>query len=71
VLSRPRALANRYALGAVAVAVTLQMMTVLVGPLARLLHVTPLSGREWTVVVALAAMPAVVGQAIKARRPHL
>jgi Ca2+-transporting ATPase len=71
VLAPSRALANRYALAAVALAVTLQMMTVLVAPVARLLHVTPLGGGEWMVVLALAAVPAALGQAIKTRRPHL
>ena len=71
VLAPSRALANRHALGAVALAVILQMMTALVAPLAALLHVTPLDGREWLVVLALAAVPAAAGQAIKMRRPHL
>ena len=65
-----RALANRYAIAAVVLATGLQSMTVFVTPLARLLHVSPLAGREWLVVLAMAAVPAVVGQTIKVCRPH-
>jgi P-type Ca2+ transporter type 2C len=68
VLRPDRALANRFALGAVALAVLLQVAAVAVDPLARVLDVVPLTAREWVVVTALAAMPAVVGQAIRTLR---
>ena len=66
-----RALANRYAVAAVALAAVLQMMTVWIAPLAGLLHLSPLGAREWMVVFTMAAVPAVAGQAIKIRLPHL
>ena len=71
VLRPSRALANRYAVGAVTLAAALQMMTAWIAPLAALLHVSPLGGREWMVVFTMAAVPAVAGQAIKIRLPHL
>jgi P-type Ca2+ transporter type 2C len=64
VLSPTRALANPIAIGAVALAVILQLATTL-RPLARVLHVTPLGLAEWGVVIGLAALPAVAGQLFK------
>ena len=64
VLTPARALANPVAIGAVALAIALQLTTVL-DPLAGLLHVTPLGVAEWCVVVGLAALPAVGGQLFK------
>ena len=68
VLSLRRALDNRYALGAVALAVGLQGLAALFPPLAHVLHVTPLSTTEWLVVGGLGLLPAVAGQAIKSVR---
>jgi Ca2+-transporting ATPase len=68
VLSPGRALANPYAIAAVAVSGLLQLVAIYVGPIAAALGVVPLSAREWLVVLAAAAMPAVVGQAIRLAR---
>jgi Ca2+-transporting ATPase len=68
VLRPARALANPYALGAVVLAVALQLVAMYLPPLAAVLHVVPLGGREWLVVVALAALPAMLGQAARLRR---
>jgi Ca2+-transporting ATPase len=65
VLRPALALANPIALGAVALSVGLQLVAATVPMLAAILHVTPLAGRDWAAVVALAAIPAAVGQAIK------
>jgi Ca2+-transporting ATPase len=68
VLSPRLALANRAAVGAVILAIGLQLLAVFFDPLARVLRISPLSGREWLLVVALGAVPAVVGQVVKALR---
>jgi Ca2+-transporting ATPase len=67
VVGRRGMLANRYALAAVAVAAALQAATVVVAPLAALLGVTPLRAAEWLVIAGLAAVPALIGQALKGR----
>ena len=66
VMSPARALSNPYALGAVAVAVALQTLTVEWAPLRLVLHLSPLGAADWLVVMALALSPAVVGQLLKA-----
>ena len=68
VLSPRAALANHTAVGAVLLAAGLQLVAALFEPLATVLRVTPLSGREWLVVLGLAALPAVAGQALKVVR---
>ena len=74
VVSRKRATANRYALGAVLLVVALQLIAVEWSPLASLLGTEELSVRDWAVVLVLASFPALVGQAIKLvrgdRHPH-
>jgi P-type Ca2+ transporter type 2C len=65
VLGSRRALANPYALGAVALSGGLQLLAMYVGPLAGMLKVVSLGWQPWTVVIVLAAMPATVGQAVK------
>jgi Ca2+-transporting ATPase len=62
VVSPRRAIANRWAVGAVAVSVTLQLLAVWVDPLARLLNVVAPTRTEWLVIVSLSALPAVIGQ---------
>ena len=62
VLSPTSALANRFALGAVALSVLLQLAAVYVEPVALALRVSPLSLVEWGVVLACSAVPAVIGQ---------
>jgi Ca2+-transporting ATPase len=68
VLHPTRALANRYALGAVALAVGLQLVAMYGDSLARVLVVTRLDATEWVVVLSLAAVPAITGQMLKLRR---
>jgi P-type Ca2+ transporter type 2C len=63
-----RATANPYALAGVAVSVALQLAAVTVEPLARILRVVPLQATDWLVVVCLASVPAVIGQALKLLR---
>jgi Ca2+-transporting ATPase len=63
---RPRdALANPYALGAVALTAALQLAALAIDPLARVLRLTPLDPTEWAIVLMAAATTAVVGQASK------
>jgi len=56
---------NRFALGAVVLALVLQVLAVTVPPLARVLRVQPPDARDWLVVLGLAVVPAVLGQARK------
>jgi Ca2+-transporting ATPase len=65
VLRPSRALANRWALAAVAASVALQVAAFAVPPLAELLGVAPPSGADWLRVVALGALPALIGQTLK------
>lgn len=71
VLAAGRAVANPYALGAVALSVELQIAALYVDPLPRLLRMSPLTGGEWLVVLVLAAVLALVGQVVKIWRPQL
>jgi Ca2+-transporting ATPase len=68
VLTPPRALANRYAIGAVSLVILLQLLAVYLPPLSRVLDTYPLGWRDWTVVVAAALVPVVVGQGLKLAR---
>ncbi|HEU4525730.1 MAG TPA: cation-translocating P-type ATPase [Gemmatimonadales bacterium] len=68
VLAPRLAFANRAAVGAVLLAAGLQILTVLLEPLTRVLRVTPLTGREWVLVVGLGALPALLGQGVKVGR---
>jgi P-type Ca2+ transporter type 2C len=65
VLAPRQAFANPYALGAVALVLVLQVVALHVPGLASVLRVEPLSARDWAIVLALAGLPAVVGQALK------
>lgn len=67
VVAPRRALSNRYALAAVALAVGLQLLATALPTLARALHLRPLDRDAWLVVVAAAAIPAVAGQVLKLR----
>jgi Ca2+-transporting ATPase len=60
-----RALANPHALAGAGLALLLQLAAATVEPLARILRVTPLDAVEWMVVVGLAVLPALGGQALK------
>jgi Ca2+-transporting ATPase len=59
---------NRYALGALALTLLLQVMALHLPALAGVLDTRPLSGEEWLVALGLGLVPAVVGQAIKVGR---
>jgi Ca2+-transporting ATPase len=68
VLSPQLVLGNRFALGAAALAVALQLLAALLPPLCRVLRVTPLSASDWLVVGVLGLVPAVAGQTLKSLR---
>jgi Ca2+-transporting ATPase len=68
VLGYRAATANRYALGAVALTLGLQLLALYLEPLRTLLGLAAPGWGEWAVVLPLAATPAVVGQALKAWR---
>ncbi len=65
-----RALANPWALGAVALVVALQVLASAWPALAGLLHLTALAPKDWLAVVILGATPGVLGQLVKALRPQ-
>jgi Ca2+-transporting ATPase len=65
VLDVTRALSNPYAVGALVLSIVLQLATVYVTPLAQVLGLVPMTWRDWSIVIACALGPAVVGQAIK------
>jgi Ca2+-transporting ATPase len=68
VIRPARMVANRYALGAVAVVLTLQMLAAFWTPLARTLGVVPLGWPEWLLVGALGVLPGVAGQIVNTFR---
>ena len=65
VLHPRHVVANRYALAAVVLSVSLQVASIHVRPLATVLDVVPLDAGEWLVVLGVSAVPAVVGQLLK------
>ena len=65
VISPARATANRYAVGAVVLSAALQIAALELAPLASVLRIQPLDGREWMVVLLSASIPAIAGQAYK------
>jgi Ca2+-transporting ATPase len=71
VLGLKRIVSNRWALASVPLVIALQLLALYWGPLAGVLETVPLEWKDWPVVLALAAIPAGIGQAGKAlRRPH-
>jgi len=68
VLRPARVVANPYALAGACIAVGLQVATAWIGPLADILRISPLDGRDWIVIVAASALPGVVGQTLKYSR---
>ena len=68
VIRPARIVANRYALGAVAVVLALQMIAAFWAPLARTLGVVPLGWHDWLIVGALGVLPGVAGQILNAFR---
>ena len=65
VLRPGTALSNPYAIAAVLISGSLQVLPLYVAPLQRVLHVAPLTLAEWAVVIACSGLAAVVGQAIR------
>lgn len=65
VLAPRRALANPLALGAVALVISLQLLTVHAKPFREILNIVPLTWSEWGMVIGLGALPALAGQAFK------
>jgi len=69
VLHPARAFQNRYAIAAIVLSVAIQIGPIAIGPLASVLHLTPLGVREWIVVAGFSSLTAFIGQAIKAVLP--
>ena len=65
VLAPHRALANPLAVGAVALMIALQLLALYLQPLRDLLDLVPLTFTEWSLVLGLSVIPAVVGQSMK------
>jgi Ca2+-transporting ATPase len=63
-----RMYSNPWALGAVALVVALQWAAVSIEPLRRALHTTALSPQDWLMMIALAGIPALIGQTLRACR---
>lgn len=68
VLTLIRVRANPWALGSVALVLALQFASVAFEPIRIVLHTTPLSGRDWIMVMTLAVVPAVIGQTVRTCR---
>ena len=68
VVSAARAVANRWALLALLTVFGLQALVVLVPGLRAMLDTVTLGVRDWSVVLMLAVIPALIGQGIKLRR---
>jgi Ca2+-transporting ATPase len=68
VLAPRRAFSNHTAVGAVLLAIGLQLLAVFLEPLARVLRLTPLSARDWALILVLGALPALAGQLAKMLR---
>jgi Ca2+-transporting ATPase len=68
VIRPTRIVANRYALGAVALVLALQMIAAFWTPLAQALGVAPLGWHDWLIVGALGLLPGVAGQIVNAFR---
>jgi Ca2+-transporting ATPase len=62
VLTRRRATANPWAVVAVVVCAGLLLASAYLGPLARLLDLTPIGIRDWAIIIGFASLPALVGQ---------
>lgn len=68
VLALSRVRANPWALGSVALVLALQFASVFFEPLRLVLHTTPLSAREWLMIVSLPVVPAIIGQTLRTLR---
>ncbi|HEX8031058.1 MAG TPA: cation-transporting P-type ATPase, partial [Vicinamibacterales bacterium] len=60
-------ISNPYAIAGLIIAIGLQLLPALAPPLGQILHVEPLAAREWLIVGIASAIPAVIGQIVKAR----
>jgi Ca2+-transporting ATPase len=69
VLSPRRALANWFAVAALALGIALQVLALYLLPLRDLLDLVPLSLTEWSMVIGLSIVPGLIGQATKYRVP--
>jgi Ca2+-transporting ATPase len=58
-------LSNPYVLGAAGLSIGLQIIAVYVTPVARVLQTARPGLSDWLVIIGLAAVPALVGQAIR------
>jgi Ca2+-transporting ATPase len=65
VLEPARVVSNPFALGAVVLSAALQLVSLSVAPIARLLGVVALAPSDWLVVLSFSAVPAVAGQAMR------
>lgn len=70
VLAPASVLSNRWALAGASLAILLQVVAIAYAPLREVLHLVWLSPRDWAVVIACAAVPAIAGQALKVLRPR-
>jgi Ca2+-transporting ATPase len=70
VLTPRRAMANPWAVGAVALVLLLQAAAVYWAPLAGVLRTVPLPPSDWLIVLGLAAIPAVIGQIADSIQQH-
>ena len=61
-------LSNPYALAALIFSILLQLVAAYFAPLAHVLRVQRLDARDWLLIFALAALPAIVGQGIRFAR---
>jgi P-type Ca2+ transporter type 2C len=68
VITVARAVSNPYSLGAVVLVILLQLLAVELPPLASLLGTVPLRAVDWAIIIPLASLPALVGQARALRR---
>jgi Ca2+-transporting ATPase len=69
VLTPRRFTSNPYAVGAIILTIALQLLAVYLPPLAHVLRLTPLTPREWFVVVGLSLIPAAMGQLLRIVAP--
>jgi Ca2+-transporting ATPase len=68
VIEPSRALANRWALGAVALSAGLQLLTILLPGLRVILDTVAPTATEWLVIGVCASAPAIIGQTVKVVR---
>lgn len=68
VLSPSRMTSNPWALGAIPLVLVLQLLAVYWAPLSAVLRTVPLEMTDWLVIASISAVPAVVGQTLRAVR---